>query len=493
MQNKKFIILSLSTLIALSSILLPSWAHAEDDMAEAKTEETTYSIEDFENNRDYFIKKCSTKESMENSDTVEDCKAFKQYLSDRNDSLKQEADNLQANIDDISQNIEEYTPLVKEYNMQIEAIENDILSLNAAMEEANMPVQELTNKIIKLDEEIKFIENSQLLRSKTVLKLFDNNKLIDFVFDNEEAGKIEEIIRNESQKTQTGVNEQKEIDDRLNEIENIDSQRNGMSDEISEYSLLRDELSEASLRVKELKEGINKIIYEHKKQQEALESEMDTYIQNYDEVKDIIQNISENLSSVVSVDKFIIPVSGYTISAQAWNYPASFGGGYHLGLDFAVRVGTEVKAPGNGLILYSASACPDYGELGSSCGAPGIASGGNQLFMLTVLKDEVYLLTMYHLQSGSVLAPNTVVKQGDVIARTASSGNSTGPHLHLEVVKLNGYDSIEEVVKNFNGDLSFGTYFGGKAGYDMRCKGNDTKPCKVNPSDLFGVHVGDQG
>lgn len=107
----------------------------------------------------------------------------------------------------------------------------------------------------------------------------------------------------------------------------------------------------------------------------------------------------------------------------------------HNGIDIAVSAGTPIHAVHDGKVV-SAGDAGDYG-------------------LCVVIEDERGYQSRYaHCQSFSVSA-GQVVKKGEKIATVGSTGNSTGPHLHLEVScqgqRLNpfyfvdnGYETKEE-------------------------------------------------
>lgn len=92
-------------------------------------------------------------------------------------------------------------------------------------------------------------------------------------------------------------------------------------------------------------------------------------------------------------------------------------GRMHKGIDIAAPTGTPISAALDGEVIY-AGWSNGYGKLIK------ISHGGN-------------IETAYAHCSSIDVKVNDKVKQGDVIGKVGSTGNSTGPHLHFEV-KVNG-------------------------------------------------------
>lgn len=87
----------------------------------------------------------------------------------------------------------------------------------------------------------------------------------------------------------------------------------------------------------------------------------------------------------------------------------------HKGIDLRAPMGTEVHATGNATVMES-----DYDKI-----------KGNYIVLQ---HDEQYLTKYYHLQK-RVVQKGEKVQLGQNIGTVGSTGVSTGPHLHYEVIK----------------------------------------------------------
>ncbi|MEX0172866.1 transglycosylase family protein [Streptomyces sp. LMG1-1-1.1] len=100
---------------------------------------------------------------------------------------------------------------------------------------------------------------------------------------------------------------------------------------------------------------------------------------------------------------------------------SSWSSGYHTGVDFPVPTGTSVKAVAGGRIV-SAGWAGAYG------------------YQIVLRHDDGRYSQYAHLSALSVREGQRV-SAGQRIARSGSTGNSTGPHLHFEVRTGPGYGS----------------------------------------------------
>ncbi|MEU6160912.1 peptidoglycan DD-metalloendopeptidase family protein [Streptomyces sp. NPDC047130] len=113
-----------------------------------------------------------------------------------------------------------------------------------------------------------------------------------------------------------------------------------------------------------------------------------------------------------AVGPWVAPVDGYTLSAGFGQGGARWAS-RHTGQDFAVPIGTPVRAVGEGRVTRVA------------CGGPfGIE---------VVIEHPGGHYTQYAHLAAVTVDQGQQVGAGQVIAQSGTSGNSTGPHLHFEV------------------------------------------------------------
>ena len=113
------------------------------------------------------------------------------------------------------------------------------------------------------------------------------------------------------------------------------------------------------------------------------------------------------------------PVNGARLSSAFGmrKHPIDGFNKMHRGTDFAAPMGTPIMASGGGII-----------ERARWCGG-----GGN---CIKIKHNSIYQTIYAHMKSfGRGIKEGVRVKQGQIIGYVGSTGNSTGPHLHYEVIK----------------------------------------------------------
>jgi len=118
----------------------------------------------------------------------------------------------------------------------------------------------------------------------------------------------------------------------------------------------------------------------------------------------------EDFNGVTVTGKFMWPVDGGHITCGWLGYPG------HYGLDIGAAKGTNIYASDGGIVVYV-----HYGK--TSYGYEIVIDHGNGYE------------TRYGHCSKILVEVGDKVEKGDVIGLVGSTGNSTGPHLHFEIIK----------------------------------------------------------
>lgn len=97
----------------------------------------------------------------------------------------------------------------------------------------------------------------------------------------------------------------------------------------------------------------------------------------------------------------------------------------HTGTDHAIPLGTDVVATADATVAATFNSCADYGSYGNTCGG----RCGNYV---RLQYDDGTTSSFCHMKRNSiVVAQGQRVTCGQKLGQSASSGSSTGPHLHL--------------------------------------------------------------
>ena len=124
---------------------------------------------------------------------------------------------------------------------------------------------------------------------------------------------------------------------------------------------------------------------------------------------------SEEIANIDGIEIATLPITG-TISSR-YGVSSRIRSSTHTGLDIAASTGTPIKVIADGTVT-SAQYTGSYGYLVKVEHGNGVES-------------------WYAHTSKMYVKAGDEVKAGDVIAAVGSTGNSTGPHLHLEI-RING-------------------------------------------------------
>ncbi len=169
----------------------------------------------------------------------------------------------------------------------------------------------------------------------------------------------------------------------------------------------------------------------------ALRNRLQVQRRSYDTLEHLVKAKEQMLTAIPAIQ----PVSNKTLERLASGFGYRIDPIYktpkmHTGLDFAAPMGTPIYATGNGTISEAGF---DNGGYGNH----------------VIINHGYGYQTLYGHMVRFKARPGERVKRGQVIGWVGSTGKSTGPHCHYEVIK-NG-NKIDPIHFFFN-DLSAADY-----------------------------------
>lgn len=324
-----------------------------------------------------------------------------QIIRDQLNALNKQASELQSSINQVEQSIASNEAQMQEIQNEIDAKQAEfdkiyseycqrLRAMYVSGHASNLEVLLTSSDISAI------LTRSEMIRS---ISRRDSNTL------NELTKKMEEIEKDKAElEIKRGeLNENKE---------KLQTQKEELNANISQVSSSKAELDS---QIAEANAAMARIKSETRKYYEKIED-------NNAEIQSIRATILANNkpssgggSGGGGSGRLGYPTSSRTISAGFPNYP---GGSYHGGVDFPVPSGSNIYAADSGTVIIAKNLNYSYGHY-------------------LVIDHGNGLSTLYAHNTTLLVGVGAHVNKGQVIALSGSTGNSTGPHCHFEVL-LNG-------------------------------------------------------
>lgn len=407
------------------------------------------------------------------------CKGYRTYLEEQKEQAENNLKQIEADRAKIAEDLEKYDAQLKDYQAKISDLE---VQITKKQSEIDAKQKEIDAKQADIDATQKQVDalkgkvKSRMINGQSTMRI---SKYTDILMG---ASTFEEFIRIANGLNSISQYDENTLDQLADLIDKLNAEKQELENAKNELVAAKEDLQYTQDQLEISKQAVQVIIDEQEKRAAELEAQGDQISSNIDSIRSAINKI--NLDGVVAAEGWTNPVPGAVRSAGTWNYP---GGGKHLGYDFAAAAGTTIRAVANGVVINSADGCA-YGGLGSSChGAGGSNGGGNQVYLLVVVGDTLYAVKYLHMQLGSPIATGTKVSGGDYVGKVGTTGNSSGPHCHVEIFKIGAASDFSTYAKSWNGDLTFGCGWAGSYdGYGRRCEAGYGIPCRIRPESVFG-------
>lgn len=336
---------------------------------------------------------------------------------------------------------------VESINSKIDDYETQISDLDSKITDANTKIKEEEKKLAQAEQDYK--EQEELIKKRMVAVytsgdtsyldvLLSSKNLTDFISSYYLVSEVTKMdaelldkIQKQKEEIETAKKEIENNKDTLTasktEKENVNNQLKTAKTEKDKYvAQLSDQEKELEQEIQQLKQDNAKIaneikqaeiaykkqLEELKKQQEAANSQKNNNSNNSSNSNSGKNNNSGSFTTPTGSGYFMKPVSGGSISTNGYYSTGKF----HGAIDYAISSGSPVYAAAAGVVMITDNLTSSYGTY-------------------VVIRHANGMQSYYgHGTRGSIcVSPGQIVKKGQQIMLSGSTGNSSGPHLHFEL------------------------------------------------------------
>ena len=337
---------------------------------------------------------------------------------------------IQANATEISETqkkAEELEKKKKDAEKEKQSLEKQLESIVSEMEETKTKIEEKETEISAKEEELiqaKVDENDQYESMKKRIKYMYENGNAQFVEILCESKNIGEFLNNAEYITTISEYDRNMLVEFQAVVKDVEEQEAALQAEYDELETMQNDLITKQDSVTELMESkdaeieqISSDLGDTKDKLSELQAAAAAAERKQQEKNSGYSN-NAGASVITGNGTFTHPCPGYTYISSEFGYreqPIAGASTNHKGMDFAAPAGTPIYAAASGTVT-SASYSGNAGNMI-------VINHGNGL--------QTYYM---HCNSMYVRAGQTVSK-GQNIGAVGSTGNSSGPHLHFQVMQ----------------------------------------------------------
>lgn len=337
---------------------------------------------------------------------------------------------IQANATEISETqkkAEELEKKKKDAEKEKQSLEKQLESIVSEMEETKTKIEEKETEISAKEEELiqaKVDENDQYESMKKRIKYMYENGNTQFVEILCESKSIGEFLNNAEYITTISEYDRNMLVEFQAVVKDVEEQEAALQAEYDELETMQNDLITKQDSVTELMESkdaeieqISSDLGDTKDKLSELQAAAAAAERKQQEKNSGYSN-NAGASVITGNGIFTHPCPGYTYISSEFGYreqPIAGASTNHKGMDFAAPTGTPIYAAASGTVT-SASYSGNAGNMI-------VINHGNGL--------QTYYM---HCNSMYVRAGQTVSK-GQNIGAVGSTGNSSGPHLHFQVMQ----------------------------------------------------------
>ncbi len=336
-------------------------------------------------------------------------------LKQKQQSLSGDKSNIQSEISGLESEKKSVMEEKRILDEQVSVLEDDISVLDAQIEEYQAQIDVVS---VELEEATVAAENQYEAYKTRVRVMYENGSTgyLDILFSSENIGDFFDRLEIVKQITAYDSNMSKKLKEKKEEIQTKKEEIEKLQQElIDSKEVIEDKKSVLDSKMAERDAMIQKIegnVAELEKQLEAIEAEEAR-------VRSQLAKLSGDPEPYAGgTMSWPTPSCKYITSYYGWRlHPVLGYEKLHTGIDIGASNGAKIIAANSGTVIT--------------------ATYNNAYGNYVVINHGGGVCTLYAHQSTIAVSVGQYVNEGDVIGYVGSTGYSTGPHLHFEVI-ING-------------------------------------------------------
>ena len=361
------------------------------------------------------------------------------------EQVKQEQKENSIKLTGIEKELALYAYEIADYDSQMLDYSKEIAKVQEDIDEADEKLKELEETLANSDQEYSILQDSYAKRLRT---LYENG--IPSIFDIYlKSSTLTEFFLKMEIYTTVLEYDKNNIGRFKNKKEYVDYVKEDIEFQKLQLENLKAEKEEAFQVLEGIRESKNERLTELQTTQQELVANSDLLTQKKKEaiqqiddevarvIKEAQNDILNGTSTTFTGGDFVWPVSGYTTITTRFGEIYNLvdpAGSAHTGADISGSniMGTPIRAIEAGKVTTAKYSNYGYGNNVI------INHGQNTT-------DNNNYISLYGHCSSLNVEQGDMVEKGDIIGYVGSTGNSTGPHLHLEI-RINGVltDPLEQ-------------------------------------------------
>ncbi|AUS95516.1 peptidase M23 [Clostridium thermosuccinogenes] len=339
--------------------------------------------------------------------------------ADELSKAKEEKKNIEQEMKNVAKDKKEYESKIKETENQKKALEEERKKADSELKNLQSEVATLNDIILALDAELEAAEDkyqNQVAMLKTRIKVMYENSSVTYLQTLIESKSIIDFFERLQLISLISENDKNLVEELDAAKKDLDYKRQMKE---SQKKKLEEDVKDKEEKIQSLVASRNQAdrkIKEYEMTLEDLEKREDELIKKSQEITKRIEKLMSEAQYSGGIMKWPCP-SSTTISSYYGNryHPILKKNKLHTGIDIAAARGASIVAAAAGTVIVA--------EWQTGYGNTVIIDHGGKIATLYGHADKI------------LVKVGDKVKAGDTIAKVGSTGWSTGPHLHFEVIK----------------------------------------------------------